>query len=92
MFIDGRREAHGVLRTLGRRIVPWSEGALGALPMFLQVAGLRALLSSRLGEVGLAWHCSQAPDEIHQLAAELRELADQAGSPVPAIRKCLGAG
>lgn len=92
LFIDGRREAHDVLRKLGRRIVPWSEAALGTLPAFLQVAGLRALLSSRLGEVGLAWHCSQAPDEIRQLAAELKALVEEAGSPAPAIARALNVG
>jgi 2-dehydropantoate 2-reductase len=92
LFIDGKREAHEVLRKLGRRIVPWSEAALGTLPTFLQIAGLRALLSSRLGEVGLAWHCSQAPDEIHQLAAELKALVEEAGSPAPAIARALTAG
>ena len=90
LFIDGRREAHQVLRALGRRIIPWSEAAIGMIPGFLQVAGLRALLNSKLGEVGLAWHCSQAPDEIRQLGMELQALVDQAGIPVPAIRKVLG--
>ena len=90
LFIDGRREAHQVLRALGRRIIPWSEAAIGVIPGFLQVAGLRTLLNSKLGEVGLAWHCSQAPDEIRQLGMELQALVDQAGIPVPAIRKVLG--
>ena len=49
----------------------------------------RALLNSKLGEVGLAYHVSQAPDEMIQLANELRDLVDQAGLPVPAIRKVL---
>ena len=92
LFIDGRREAHDVLRKLGRRVVPWSEAVLGSLPAFLQVAGLRALLSSRLGEVGLAWHCSQAPDEIQQLAEELKALVEEAGSPAPAIARALNVG
>ena len=90
LFNDARREAHQVLRALGHRIIPWSEAAIGIIPGFLQVAGLRALLNSKLGEVGLAWHCSQAPDEIHQLASELMAMVDQSGLPVPAIRKVLG--
>lgn len=89
LFIEARREAHHVLRALGRRIVPWSEAAIGRIPVFLQVVGLRVLLNSKFGEVGLAWHCSQAPDEMRQLAIELQELVDQAGLPVPAIRKVL---
>jgi hypothetical protein len=62
---------------------------MSRLPAFLQIAGLRLLLNSRLGEVGLAWHASKAPDEIQQLAAELQVLVEQAGLPVPAIRKVL---
>jgi hypothetical protein len=49
-----------------------------------------ALLNSKLGGVGLEYHLSQAPDEMHQLAMELQTLVDQAGLPVPAIRKVLG--
>jgi len=42
-----------------------------------------------LGEVGLAYHVSQAPDEILQLADELRILVDRSGLPAPSIRKVL---
>jgi len=90
LFVDAKRETHQVLHALGRRITPWSEAVMGIIPGFLQVAGLRALLNSKLGEVGLGWHCSQAPDEVRQLAVELQTLVDQAGFPVPAIRKVLG--
>jgi 2-dehydropantoate 2-reductase len=89
LFIEARREAHRVLHAVGHRVVPRLEVLLAAVPSFLQVAGLRALLRSRLGEVGLAWHCSQAPDEVRQLAMELRALVDEAGLPVPAIRRVL---
>ncbi len=89
LFVDGRREAHRVLRALGHRIVPRSEELLTSIPRFLQVAGFGLLLRSRLGEVGLAYHVSQAPDEMHQLAMELQTLVDRAGLPVPAIRKIL---
>jgi 2-dehydropantoate 2-reductase len=89
LFVEARHEAHRVLRTLGRRIIPWSEVAIGIVPSFLQVASLRALLNSKLGEVGLAYHVSQAPDEVRQLALELQALVNRAGIPVPAIRKVL---
>jgi 2-dehydropantoate 2-reductase len=68
LLVDARREAHQVLRALGHRIVPFSEDAIKFIPRFLQVAGMRALLNSKLGEVGLAYHVSQAPDEMQQLA------------------------
>jgi 2-dehydropantoate 2-reductase len=89
LFIKARREAHQVLRATGRQ-VDRSEIVMGIVPAFMQVMGLRALLNSRLGEVGLAWHVSQAPDEIQQMAMELQALVDQAGLPVPSIRKILG--
>jgi len=91
LFVDARREAHEVLRALGRRIVPRSETAIGIIPVFVQVAAIRMLLRSKLGEVGLAWHCSQAPDEIRQLEQELKVLVDRAGLAVPAIWKVLAA-
>ena len=91
LFVDARREAHQVLRALGHKIIPRSEASIRILPSFLQIAGMRWLLNSKLGEVGLAYHVSQAPDEVQQLAHELRTLVDQAGLPVPAIRQILGA-
>jgi 2-dehydropantoate 2-reductase len=90
LFVDARREAHQVLRALGHKIVPSSEDAIRIIPAFLQVAGMRMLLNSKLGEVGLAYHVSQAPDEVQQLANELRALVDQAGLPAPAIKQILG--
>jgi 2-dehydropantoate 2-reductase len=91
LFVDARREAHQVLRALGHKIVPASEDAIRFTPSFVQVTEMRALLNSKFGEVGLAYHVSQAPDEMRQLAMELRALVDQAGLPVPAIRQILGA-
>jgi 2-dehydropantoate 2-reductase len=90
LFVDGRREAHQVLRALGHKIIPSSEDAIRIIPSFLQVAGMRMLLNSKLGEVGLAYHVSQAPDEVQQLANELSSLVDQAGLPAPAIKQILG--
>jgi 2-dehydropantoate 2-reductase len=92
LLVEARREAHQVLRALGHRIIPSSGDAIRFIPVFLQIAGLRVLLNSKLGEVGLAYHVSQAPDEMQQLAKELSALVDQAGLPVPAIRKVLGMG
>jgi 2-dehydropantoate 2-reductase len=91
LFVDARREAHQVLRALGHKIVPRSEDGIRIIPGFLQIAGMRLLLNSKVGEVGLAYHVSQAPDEMQQLAKELNTLVDQAGLPVPAIRQILGA-
>jgi len=90
LIVDGGRQAHQVLRVLGHKIVPFAENAGEFIPSFLQIAGWRAMLNSKLGEVGLAYHVSQAPDEMQQLADELRDLLDRSGLPAPAIRKVLG--
>ncbi len=90
LFITARREGQHVLRALGHQVIPQSEVAIGILPDFIQIVGFRKLLSSKLGEVGLAYHVSQTPDEIVQLARELQDLVHQAGIPVPAIQKILG--
>ncbi len=91
LCIDAWREAHQVLRALGHKIIPASQDIIRFIPSFLLVMGMRALLNSKIGEVGLAYHVSQAPDEMQQLAMELCTLVDQAGLPVPAIRQVLGA-
>lgn len=91
LFVEARREANRVLRALGHRIIPPSEDNIRFIPVFLQVAATRLLLNSRLGEVGLAYHVSQAPDEMQQLANELEVLVAQAGLPAPAIRAILEA-
>jgi hypothetical protein len=52
LFVDGRREAHQVLRALGNKIILFAENANQFIPSFLKVVGWRALLNSKLGEVG----------------------------------------
>ncbi len=64
LFVDARREAHQVLRALGHKIVPRSEDSVRTTPRFLQIAAMSWLLKSKFGEVGLAYHVSQAPDEV----------------------------
>jgi 2-dehydropantoate 2-reductase len=90
LLVEARREAHQVLRALGHKIIPLSEDGIRFIPSFLQVAGMRTLLNSKIGEVGLAYHVSQAPDEMEKLASELSDLVDQAGLPAPAIKHILG--
>lgn len=54
LFVDARREAYQVLRALGHKILPFSEDVIGVMPSILQIGGMRALLNSKFGEVGLA--------------------------------------
>jgi len=84
-------ETQTVLRAAGRRIVPRANALIGVLPRYLIAVLFRLLLSSRYGEIGAAWHCSQAPDEMNQLVRELKELVERSGLPVPALRQILAA-
>lgn len=88
-MIAARREAFHALRSLGRRVVPFTEALSAAIPSPLQLALWRALLSSKLGEVGLAWHVSQAKDELGALATELEEMISNAQIPAPAVDRVL---
>jgi 2-dehydropantoate 2-reductase len=86
---DALRETLAVLRANGRRIVPHSAVLVDVLPRFVVMRFFRALLSSRFGEIGAGWHCSQAPDEMHQLARELMDLVEQSRLPAPVLRQLL---
>jgi 2-dehydropantoate 2-reductase len=72
-----------------RRIVPRAFAVIGALPRFALAALFRLFLACKYAEIGAAWHCSQAPDEMNQLAKELKELVERSGLPVPALRQIL---
>ena len=89
LFVDAMRESFKVLQALGYRIEPKSQNIIKILPGFVIVMGFRTLLLSKLGEVGLAYHVSQAPDEMNFLAQELEFLVTKSGLPSPAIRKVL---
>ncbi len=90
LLVDGQLETLEVLHALGYRIIPRSTSVMRMMPRFLLVAFYRALLASRIGEVGAGWHCSQAPDEMQRLAEDLQVLVDRSGLAAPAIRKILG--
>jgi 2-dehydropantoate 2-reductase len=89
LLANAMREAQQVLRATGRRVVPRSLALMGILPQFVVTSIFRRLLGSRFGEIGAGWHCSQAPDEMFQLARELKELVQRSGIPAPALRQLL---
>ena len=88
LLVDAMREVIPVLRANGFSIVPPSQAVFfGAIPKFILVPIFRLFLATRIAEVGGAWHCTQAPDEMRQLGIELMALVDKSGLPVPALRK-----
>ena len=89
MLADAMRETLAVLRANGRRIIPHSAVLLDVLPRFVVTSFFRAFMSSRYAEIGAGWHCSQAPDEMFQLARELKDLVEQSCLPAPVLRQLL---
>ena len=89
MLANAIHETIAVVRATGRRIVPASAAILYVLPRLVVAKIFRALLSSRVGEIGAGWHCSQAPDEMLQLARELKELVGRSDVSAPALSQLL---
>jgi len=83
------RETFSVLKALGHKIVPASQSLIAVLPQFTMEFMLRLLFNSKLGEVGAAWHVSQAPDEMQAFADDLREMVIKSGLPVPTLKRVL---
>jgi len=86
-LVDAMRETLEVLRATGVKIIPSSTNMIRIIPRFVLVAAMRLFFSTKLAEVGAGWHCSQAPDEMHQLGVELMALVEKSGLPAPALRK-----
>ncbi|MGO9232261.1 MAG: hypothetical protein ACLQKA_23950, partial [Bryobacteraceae bacterium] len=87
LTVAAMRESIAVLKVLGHKIEPASQRILAVVPHCAMEFISRLLFQSKLGEVGIAWHVSQAPDEMRALAEDLREMVVASGLPVPAIRK-----
>jgi 2-dehydropantoate 2-reductase len=92
LLVDAWRETFAVLRALGVRIVPPRMVIIfRATPKFILVPVMRRFLATRFAEVGAAWHCTQAPDEMRQLGIELMALVEKSALPAPALRKLFSA-
>jgi len=88
LLVDALRETGDVLDAVGVKTAHDKAVAIiRRTPKFILVAAMRFLLPTRYMEVGAAWHCSQAPDEMHQLGVELMALVDKSGLPAPALHQ-----
>jgi 2-dehydropantoate 2-reductase len=88
LLVDALRETSVVLRAVG---VKTSNDRMitifKVVPKYILVGAMRILLATRFAEVGGAWHCMQAPDEMRQLGIELMVLVEKSGVAAPALRK-----
>ena len=88
LLVDALRETLDVLEAVGVKIAhDKMTGIVRRTPKFILVLAMRILLPTRYMEVGGAWHCMQAPDEMHQLGIELMTLVEKSGLPAPALHK-----
>ncbi len=78
------QENFRVLRALGVPVTPGGLRVLRWLPEPLLVALLGRLFKSEFAEMGIGQHADDSPDEMRQLADELRELSRAAAVPTPA--------
>ena len=58
-------------------------------PQFMLRGMFRLLFKSKMGEVGISYHLSQAPDEMLLLAKEMSVLVERSGLEVPSLRMAL---
>ena len=89
LLVAAMRDTLAVLRATGHRIVPGSSNVLGFAPGFVLLPLFRWLFGMKVAEVGAAWHCSQAPDEMLCLVRELGAMVERSNLPVPALRLVL---
>ena len=88
LLVDALRETLDVLDAVGVKTAQdRMTGIVWHTPKFILVLAMRILLPTRYMEVGGAWHCMQAPDEMHQLGVELMALVEKSRLPAPALHK-----
>ncbi len=84
LFVESMREALRALTRLGVPLRPAAQRLVFWIPMPLLVLGLRFFVDSDLAKVGGQRHANAAPDEMKEIADEVRQLFRQAGMVTPA--------
>lgn len=84
LYVRSYREALRALRRTGVPITPRSTRLMEWIPQPVLVLAWRLFLDSKLADIGLQAHGNAAPDEMKELADEVRAIMRQAGLPHPA--------
>ena len=84
LYVRSYREALRGLRRTGVPVTPRSTRLMEWIPEPVLLVAWRLFLNSRLADIGLQAHGNAAPDEMKELADELRAIMDRAGLPHPA--------
>jgi hypothetical protein len=78
--------------SVGHRVTPTNSNAIKIIARFISVVAFRAFMNSNLAETSGFWRYSDVPDEMLQLAKELKELVKKSGLPGPRDQKSTRAG
>jgi len=84
LFVEGWREALRALRTEGIPLLPSVTRLFAGMPLPILLFGLRLFFDTRLAVVGAQQHGNAAPDEMKELADEMRVILRRARHPSPA--------
>ena len=84
LFVRSFREGLAALRDLGIPITPWFATVFEHVPERLFVLLLSRFFDTGLAVVGGQRHANAAPDEMKEIADELRALFRRSGRPTPA--------
>jgi len=84
LFLQGWREALRALRADGTPLRPSATRLVEWIPAPILLLGLRRFFDTRLAVLGGQQHGNAAPDEMKELADELRLILRRAGHPSPA--------
>lgn len=84
LFVHAYREALRALHDTGVPIRPRATWLVEWIPVPVQMMAWRLFLNTRLAVIGGQRHANAAPDEMKELADEIRVILRRAGHPSPA--------
>jgi 2-dehydropantoate 2-reductase len=90
LMVSATREAFAALRADGNTEIPTNLRRLYRLPTRLVIGYWRRVLSGPRGELWFGAHTRAAPDEMHQMADQLRTAVRRTGVPTPDLERLLG--
>ena len=89
LMVSATRQAFTALRADGNAEIPMNLRILYRLPVRLVVGYWRRVFSGPRGELWFGAHSRAAPEEMHELAEELRTAVRRTGRPTPDLERLL---
>ena len=89
LMVSATRQAFAALRAHGNAEIPMNLRSLYRLPTRLVIAYWRRVLAGPRGELWFGAHSRAAPEEMHELAEELRAALSRTGRHTPDLERLL---